>query len=173
MLNSSAKRSWPSETSQNRAVQPATLCVLLMDGLRVAVLCELHMPLYNIPWNQATQFSTQSCNPSSVAHMSVCVFGCVWLCLCVYVHQQVGCPDKAREAPLALKALYDEDLAEEDIILAWHGKEDAAKVCGGGAACCCCCVVEGSVLLKGVCGEVVIGRQLRVDGLVGGRFDTS
>jgi len=44
--------------------------------------------------------------------------------LCV----QVGCPDKAREAPLALKELYDEDMAEEDIIIAWHGKQDAAKV---------------------------------------------
>lgn len=41
---------------------------------------------------------------------------------------QVGCPDKAREAPLALKALYDADVAEEDIILAWHERADAAKV---------------------------------------------
>lgn len=45
---------------------------------------------------------------------------------------QVGAPDKAREAPLALKALYDADLADEDIILAWHEKEDAAKVSGRG-----------------------------------------
>lgn len=42
----------------------------------------------------------------------------------------VGCPDKAREAPLALKELYDEDMAEEDIIIAWHGKQDAAKLLG-------------------------------------------
>jgi len=42
----------------------------------------------------------------------------------------VGCPDKAREAPLVLKELYDADVAEEDIILAWHGKQDAAKVLG-------------------------------------------
>lgn len=43
---------------------------------------------------------------------------------------QVGCPDKVREAPLALKAIYDADLAEEDIILAWHARKDAAKVLG-------------------------------------------
>jgi translation initiation factor 5 len=42
----------------------------------------------------------------------------------------VGCPSKAKEAPLALKALYDADVTEEDIILAWHDKEDAAKVLG-------------------------------------------
>jgi hypothetical protein len=42
----------------------------------------------------------------------------------------VGAPSKSREAPLALKALYDADVAEEDIILAWHDKEDAGKVKG-------------------------------------------
>eukprot|EP00878_Enallax_costatus_P016553 GHUV01017368.1.p1 GENE.GHUV01017368.1~~GHUV01017368.1.p1 ORF type:complete len:208 (+),score=106.49 GHUV01017368.1:316-939(+) len=42
----------------------------------------------------------------------------------------VGCPNKAREAPLALKAIYDADLAEEDIILAWHARRDAAKMLG-------------------------------------------
>jgi hypothetical protein len=41
---------------------------------------------------------------------------------------QVGCPSKSKEAPLVLKALYDADVAEEDIILAWHDKQDAAKV---------------------------------------------
>jgi translation initiation factor 5 len=43
---------------------------------------------------------------------------------------QVGCPSKLREAPVALKALYDADLAEEDIILAWADRADAAKVLG-------------------------------------------
>jgi translation initiation factor 5 len=42
----------------------------------------------------------------------------------------VGCPEKMREAPLALKAIYDADLAEEDIILAWHARKDAAKMLG-------------------------------------------
>lgn len=41
---------------------------------------------------------------------------------------------RGREAALALKALYDEDLAEEDIILAWHGRADAAKALGVDAA---------------------------------------
>ncbi|WIA37750.1 hypothetical protein OEZ86_014627 [Tetradesmus obliquus] len=40
----------------------------------------------------------------------------------------VGNPAKMPEAVLALKALYDADLAEEDIILAWHGRSDAAKL---------------------------------------------
>lgn len=39
-------------------------------------------------------------------------------------------PERAREAPLALKALYDEDLAEEGVILAWAGKADACKILG-------------------------------------------
>lgn len=43
---------------------------------------------------------------------------------------QVAVPDKLREAPLALKAIYDADLAEEDIILAWHARKDAAKMLG-------------------------------------------
>lgn len=41
---------------------------------------------------------------------------------------QVGAPSKVKEAPLVLKALYDADVTEEDIILAWHDKQDAAKV---------------------------------------------
>jgi translation initiation factor 5 len=41
---------------------------------------------------------------------------------------QVGNPAKLPEAALALKALYDADLAEEDIILAWHARSDAAKL---------------------------------------------
>eukprot|EP00879_Flechtneria_rotunda_P006464 GHRR01006793.1.p1 GENE.GHRR01006793.1~~GHRR01006793.1.p1 ORF type:complete len:331 (+),score=124.63 GHRR01006793.1:1592-2584(+) len=40
----------------------------------------------------------------------------------------IGAPERLREAPLALKALYDADITEEDIILAWHGRADAAKV---------------------------------------------
>ncbi|KAF6261490.1 eukaryotic translation initiation factor 5 [Scenedesmus sp. NREL 46B-D3] len=46
----------------------------------------------------------------------------------------VGNPAKLPEAALALKALYDADLAEEDIILAWHGRKDAAKLLGVPAA---------------------------------------
>jgi translation initiation factor 5 len=42
----------------------------------------------------------------------------------------VGAPSKVKEAPLVLKALYDADVTEEDIILAWHDKQDAAKVLG-------------------------------------------
>jgi hypothetical protein len=48
--------------------------------------------------------------------------------LCSFLTTQVGAPERAREAPLALKALYDGDTVEEDIILAWHAKADAAKV---------------------------------------------
>jgi hypothetical protein len=63
----------------------------------------------------------------------------MWLTVPVHVPVlccavQVGCPSKAKEAPLALKALYDADVTEEDIILAWHDKEDAAKVRGSGVA---------------------------------------
>lgn len=56
---------------------------------------------------------------------------CVCFCFGLYdvsLCAQVGCPDKSREAPLVLKELYDKDVAEEDIIIAWHGKQDAAKV---------------------------------------------
>lgn len=46
----------------------------------------------------------------------------------------VAAPARIREAALALKALYDADIAEEDIILAWYDREDAAKVLGVPAA---------------------------------------
>ena len=31
----------------------------------------------------------------------------------------VALPGRVKEAPLLLKALYDEDLAEEDLVMAW------------------------------------------------------
>lgn len=40
----------------------------------------------------------------------------------------VGLEGRVREAPLVLKTLYDEDLAEEDLILAWYAKDDAGAV---------------------------------------------
>lgn len=52
------------------------------------------------------------------------------LSTCCRAVVQVGAASKAKEAPLVLKALYDADVAEEDIILAWHDKQDAAKVGG-------------------------------------------
>mmetsp|Transcript_23277 Transcript_23277/g.59488 ORF Transcript_23277/g.59488 Transcript_23277/m.59488 type:complete len:461 (-) Transcript_23277:425-1807(-) len=39
-------------------------------------------------------------------------------------------PARAKEAPLALKALYDADLADDDVIAAWAAKPDAAKILG-------------------------------------------
>ena len=42
----------------------------------------------------------------------------------------VGAPDRVKEGALALKVLYDEDLAEEEIILEWASRKDAAKVLG-------------------------------------------
>jgi translation initiation factor 5 len=42
----------------------------------------------------------------------------------------VAAPGRVREAPLLLKAMYDADLAEEDLIVAWYGKKDAAAVLG-------------------------------------------
>lgn len=37
---------------------------------------------------------------------------------------------RARETPLVLKAMYDEDLVEEDLIVAWYNKKDAGAVLG-------------------------------------------
>jgi len=42
----------------------------------------------------------------------------------------VGAPDRVKEGALALKLLYDEDLEEEEIILEWANRKDAAKVLG-------------------------------------------
>lgn len=39
-------------------------------------------------------------------------------------------PARVKELAVALKVLYDEDLVEEDIILAWADRGDAAKVLG-------------------------------------------
>ena len=50
--------------------------------------------------------------------------GLEWLC--------AAHPARLREAALGLKALYDEDLAEEDMLLAWAGRADAAKALGVG-----------------------------------------
>ena len=38
--------------------------------------------------------------------------------------------DRLREAPLVLKVLYDEDLADEGLIMAWYRKKDAGAVLG-------------------------------------------
>jgi translation initiation factor 5 len=46
----------------------------------------------------------------------------------------VGAPQRVKEGALALKVLYDEDLAEEEIILEWADRADAAKVLGVDAA---------------------------------------
>ena len=42
----------------------------------------------------------------------------------------VGAPERVKETPLVLKIMYDEDLADEEVILAWDGKSDAAKIVG-------------------------------------------
>jgi len=39
-------------------------------------------------------------------------------------------PERIKELPLVLKVMYDEDLADEEIILAWASKDDAAKALG-------------------------------------------
>ena len=36
----------------------------------------------------------------------------------------------ALQAALVLQALYDEDIVEEDLIVAWHAKPSAGKVAG-------------------------------------------
>ncbi|RMZ52936.1 hypothetical protein APUTEX25_001055 [Auxenochlorella protothecoides] len=48
----------------------------------------------------------------------------------VAVEKLVGVtlPARVREAPLVIKALYDLDLVEEDLILAWYKRADAASV---------------------------------------------
>jgi translation initiation factor 5 len=49
----------------------------------------------------------------------------------------VGAPERQKEGALVLKVLYDGDLVDEDLVLGWADKEDAAKVLGveaGGAA---------------------------------------
>lgn len=75
--------------------------------------------------------------------------------LCDVLCAQVGCPSKSKEAPLALKALYDADVTEEDIILAWHDKEDAAKVCGSVWSVWVCLPVSG--IMYSVKGPAVEG----------------
>lgn len=42
----------------------------------------------------------------------------------------VRAPERCKETPLVLKIMYDEDLADEEVILAWDGKSDAAKIVG-------------------------------------------
>jgi translation initiation factor 5 len=42
----------------------------------------------------------------------------------------VTLPERVKEAALLLKVLYDEDLAEEEVVLAWAGKEDAGAILG-------------------------------------------
>ena len=42
----------------------------------------------------------------------------------------VAAPGRVRETPLMLKAMYDADLVEEDLILAWFNKASAASVLG-------------------------------------------
>lgn len=39
-------------------------------------------------------------------------------------------PERVKETPIVLKAMYDADLADEDIIMAWAGKTDAAAILG-------------------------------------------
>ncbi|CAK0738548.1 hypothetical protein CVIRNUC_001058 [Coccomyxa viridis] len=42
----------------------------------------------------------------------------------------VHLPERTKEAALVLQALYDEDIVEEDLIVAWHAKPSAGKVLG-------------------------------------------
>ena len=46
----------------------------------------------------------------------------------------VAAPERCKEVALVLKAMYDDDLAEDEIIVAWGGKADAAKGLGVPAA---------------------------------------
>lgn len=46
----------------------------------------------------------------------------------------VGAPERQKEGALVLKVLYDGDLVDEDLVLGWADKEDAAKVLGVEAA---------------------------------------
>eukprot|EP00983_Pelagomonas_calceolata_P036157 1131221-Pelagomonas_calceolata.AAC.3 len=45
-------------------------------------------------------------------------------------HRSVNAPERVKETPIVLKAMYDADLADEDIIMAWAGKKDAAGILG-------------------------------------------
>jgi hypothetical protein len=63
---------------------------------------------------------------------------------CVVCVPTVTAPDRVKETPLVLKALYDLDLAEEEVLLAWAGKADACSILGVSAdqtkqvrACAC------------------------------------
>lgn len=50
--------------------------------------------------------------------------------VCLLLLSSVASPDRVKEVALVLKAMYDEDLAEDEIIVAWGSKADAAKGLG-------------------------------------------
>lgn len=54
------------------------------------------------------------------------------LCLTHPIHASiaVSAPERTKETALVLKYLYENDLADDEVILAWAGKEDAAKGLG-------------------------------------------
>ncbi|KAF5838715.1 eukaryotic initiation factor [Dunaliella salina] len=45
-------------------------------------------------------------------------------------YMSVSAPERVKETPIVLKAMYDADLADEDVIMAWAGKKDAAGILG-------------------------------------------